>query len=49
MCLVHKPESTRFWHDNELILGCSGSFHGLVMAALGALPNELEKKGDTVG
>ena len=36
MCLVHESESTRFWHDNELISSYSRSFHGLVMAALGA-------------
>ena len=49
MCLVHKPESTCFWHDNELISSCSRSFHGLVMAAIGPWLNGLEKEGDTAG
>ena len=49
MCLVHEPESTHFWHDNELISSCSRSFHGLVMATLGPWSNELEKEGDTAG
>ena len=46
MCLVHEPESTRFWHDNKLISSCSRSFYGLVMAALNPRSNGLEKKGN---
>jgi len=49
MCLVHEPESTRSWHDNELFSSYSKSFHGLVMAALSPLLNVLEKKGKMPG
>ena len=49
MCLVHESESTCFWYDNELISCCSRIFHGLVMVALGAWPNELEQEGDITG
>ena len=27
MCLVYEPESTSFWHNNELFLSYSRSFH----------------------
>ena len=32
--LVNQMFSTCFWHENELIFGCSRRFHTLVMAAL---------------
>ena len=44
MCLVHEPENTYFYYENELILCCSMSFTGLVMAALVPWLYVLKKK-----
>ena len=34
VCLVHEPESTCLWHDNDLTSNYSRSFHGMVTVAL---------------